>query len=210
MKHQEIVFNKPAKVVQVFRMINEYGKDEKSFADRKDKLVWKDIASKSGYVKDTELYLSSSILNDKKLGNCHLITIEDEADITPQHEYKIINKKYGKGNNHCFNLHHRSSFEIFYFQHDPIELSLNYSYYYIGDPTRDNFVITILEKDVPVEIKINGKIDSSRGRHFKEQNFIFHLLGEYDRCFILNDTDAAIVKTVPENRKVIDLLKPLW
>jgi hypothetical protein len=210
MVQKEITFNKPAKLVQVFRMINEYGKDEKSFADRKHKLVWKEISSKSGYVADGKLYLPGTVQNDKKFGNCDLVTIEDECDLVPKHEWKIINGKYEKGNSHCFNLHHPSQYEIFRFHKDPVELSLNYSYSYIGDPSRNSFTLAILEKDVPVEVKINGKLDTSRGRYYKEQYFIFHLLGEFDRCCILKDTAAAVIKRVPAERKVVDLLKPLW
>jgi hypothetical protein len=210
MKREEVAFKKPVKVLQVFRMINEYGKDEKCFADRKDKLVWKQISSNNGYVADGILYLPETIKNDKKFGNCHLITIEDEADITPQHEYKTLNSGYEKGNNHCFNLHHPSRYEIFAFANDPVELLLRWSYYDVGDPSRDNFTIATLENDIPVEVKINGKIDSSRGRHFKEQYYIFHLLGEFKSCCLLTEKDAAVNKTVHAEGKLVDLLKPLW
>jgi hypothetical protein len=210
MKRQEIIFNKPAKLLQVYRMINEYGKDEKSLADRKDKLVWREMLSKSGYVADGTLYLPQTIQSDKKFGNCDLITIEDECDVTRQNGWKIVRDKYEKGNAHCFNLHRPGSYEIFRLNNDPVELGLKYSYPYIGDPTRDSFTLAVLETGVPVEVKINGKLDTSRGRYYKEQYFIFHMLGAFDRCYVLNDTDPPVVKTVPAGRKVVDLLKPLW
>jgi hypothetical protein len=207
---EKVQFNKPAKLVQVFRMINEYGKDEKSFSARKDKLVWKDILSKNGYVADGVLYLPASVQIDKKFGNCDLITIEDECDLIPRNEWKIINGNYEKGNSHCFNLHHPSQYEIFRFHKDPPELSLYYRYWYVGDPTRDHFTIAVLEKDKPVEIKINGKIDSARGRYFKEQYYIFQLLGEFDGSVILKENTDAVMKKIPAERKLVDLLKPLW
>jgi hypothetical protein len=210
MKHQQAIFHKPAILLQVYRMINEYDKTEKSFADRKDNLVWKAIQSTNGYVSDDELYLPSSIHQDSKFKNCDLITVEDEADITPQQEWKIIGKHYEKSNNHCFNLHHLSTYEFFGFRKDPVELSLRYNSSLVGDPSRDNFVLTTLEKDHAVEIKINGKMDTSRGRYFKEQYYIFQVLGVFDKCFLLKEEDKAVIKTVPSGRKMIDLLKPLW
>lgn len=210
MVKKEIVFQKPAKLLQVFRQINEYTKEEKSFADRKEKLKWKEFSSLNGHVANGNLYLPGSILADKKFGNCDLITIEDAVDVTPQQEWKIINGKYEKGNNHCFHLHHRSGYEIFWLKDkDPLQLALNYNPAYIGDPSRDSFTIATLEEGCPVEVKINGKMDTSRGRYYKEQCFIFQLLGEFDRCFLLESGDG-VVKQVPGDRKLVDLLKPLW
>lgn len=210
MVRKEIVFQKPAKLLQVFRQINEYTKEEKSFADRKEKLKWKEFSSLNGHVANGDLYLPGSILADKKLGNCDLITIEDEVDVTPQQEWKIINGKYEKGNNHCFHLHHRSAYEIFWLKDkDSLQLALNYTAAYVGDPSRDSFTIATLEKGCPVEVKINGKMDTSRGRYYKEQCFIFQLMGEFDRCVLLENGES-VVKQVPGDRKLVDLLKPLW
>ena len=210
MKQKEQIFKRPVKVLQIFRMIHEYGKEERSFADRKDKLAWKEIHSKNGYVADRVLYLPATIQRNKKFNHCQLITVEDEADVTPQHEWKIINGKYERGNNHCFDLHHPRSYEIFQFHNHPLEVSLKYSQSYIGDPSRDDFILAVLEKDVVVEVKINGKLDTSRGRYYKEQYFIFHLLGEFESCCFLTDKHPPVVKAVPTERKLVDLLKPLW
>jgi hypothetical protein len=211
MVKKEIVFQRPAILVQVFRQINEYTKDEKSFADRKEKLKWKEMVSLNGHVANGSLYLPSSVLADRKFGNCDLVTIEDDADITPQQEWKMINGKFEKGNNHCFNLHHHSGYEIFWFANrNPVQLALNYSSAYVGDPSRDSFTIAALEKDCPVEVKINGKMDTSRGRYYKEQCFVFQLLGEFDRCFLLESHASPVYKQLPESRKLVDLLKPLW
>lgn len=210
MKQHFQLFKKQVRVLQVFRMINEYGKDEKSFADRKDKLVWPIIQSPNGYVADGILHLPESIRQESLSANCHLITIEDEADLTPQPEWKIVNGKYERGHHHCFNLHHPRSYEIFRFHQHPFEISLNYDYSYIGDPSRDNFSLATLENGMAVEIKINGKLDTSRGRYYREQYFIFHLLGEFDKCCFLKDNHSPVSKTVPAERKQVNLLKPLW
>jgi hypothetical protein len=210
MKHQQVIFKKPVKVLQVYRMVNEYGKDEKSFADRKEKLVWKPIASSGGYIANGILHLPEIIEQDKKFSNCDLVTIEDEADITMQQEWKLINKRYEKGSNRCFNLHHMNTYEFFGLRNIPLELSLQYDNTIVGDPSRDNFTLATLEVNMPVEVKINGKHDTSRGRYFKEQYYVFHLLGTFDRCLFLTSKDKAVTKTIPSNRKLVDLIKPLW
>lgn len=210
MKHEETIFKKPVKILQIFRMVNEYGKDEKSFANRKDKLVWKPMSSSNGYVVNSILYLPHTIQQHKKFGNCDLITIEDESDVTLQQEWKMINIRYENGNNHCFNLHHINTYEFFGFRNNPVELSLQYNNTIVGDPSRDNFTLSILEDNVAVEVKINGKHDTSKGRFFKEQYYVFHLLGTFDRCFFLTEKDKPIEKTIPSNRNMIDLIKTLW
>jgi len=210
MKHQEVIFKKPAKVLQIFRMVNQYGKAEKSYEDRKDKLRWKPGSSSNGYVADGNLFLPETIQLEKKFGNCDLITIEDAADITPQQEWKLINKHYEKGNNHCFNLHHINTYEFFGFRNEPLELSLQYNSSLLGDPSRNNFTLAILENDTVVEVKINGKHDTTHGRYFTEHYYIFHLLGTFSKCYFLTEKDKAVIKTIPSARKMIDLIKPLW
>ncbi len=211
MIYQKINFNRRAKILQVYRQIHEYGKDEKSYADRKHKLEWKEIISRNGFIADGSLYLPNAVLRDTKLRNCDLITIEDEADVTFQSEWKMINNKVERGNNHCFNLHHKNKYEIFWLHKtNPIQFGLKYDYSSIGDPTRDDFLLGTLEVDVPIELKINGKLDTSRGRYYKEQTFIFHLLGEFNSCFLLKENAIPFIKSIPKNLKIVSLIKPIW
>lgn len=209
MKLIESRFHKPAHIVQVFRMANRYGKEEKSFADRKHKLVWREMSSTSGYVDNGLLYLPESVSTDKKFGNCALITIEDQCDLTPRGEWKLVNKRYEKGDNHCFNLHHPSGYETFAFFNDPPELWLQHSTSYFGEPSRPNQKLGRLP-DANIEVKINVKFDNDNGRHYMEFQFVFLYLGQFKTCFLLPEKSTPVTKTVPESRKLINLLEPLW
>lgn len=210
MKTKEVRFGRPAKLLQVYRMVHEYGKEQKSFAERTDKLDWKEIPSVSGYVENGELFLPAEITGDPKFGNCGLITLEDQCDVTPQRQWKLINGRYHKGDNHCFNLHHPNRYEMFGFDKDPLELWLRYQYWLVGDPSRENFKLADLEKDQAVEVKINGKIDSSYGRYFVERYYIFQYLGEFARCRLFKSDEGTRIKRVPPERRLVDLWKPLW
>jgi hypothetical protein len=220
MKLQEITFKRPIRIFQVFRNINVYGKANKSFDDRKDRMTWKVIPSKSGHVIDGELYLPEQILKNADLLTCDLITIED--DNQPQtftssdlRFTKVIGSNYEPDFNHCFHLARHNKLDIFEIRkEDEIELHLQYGYFEIGIPERKNFKLCDIKKNKPVEIKINGKTDfslsSGRERIFKEQDYIFEYIGDFDKCKILKEPYGAILKSVPADRKVIDLNKGLW
>lgn len=220
MKYTEITFRKPVKVCQIFRNIIVYGKSMKSFDDRRDKSAWTDINSKAGHIVNNELFLPEQILNNPDLNNCGLITIEDDNH---PHTFtsrdmrftKVIGSDYEPDYNHCFDLTHPRKFDIFELRYSgEIEIYLKYGYFEVGIPERENFKLCNLEKNKPVEIKINGKTDfsltSGRARIFKEQEYIFEYLGDFNKCKILKEPYNSYLKHLPKDRKVIDLLKQLW
>lgn len=220
MKVQEVVFKKPVRVIQVFRKINFYGKTTKSFEDRKDDTQWLNIFSKSGYVKDKELWLPEQVFKNPNFEICTLITLEDNSQSQFISGKDLISNKTVISNNavvynNCFYLSRESNIDIFEIKGDSgIELHLNYNYSEVGVPRRDNFKLCDIKLNKPVEVKINGKTDfsfTSRGqRLFKEQEYIFEYLGDFSKCFILIEPYDPINKKIPENRKVVDLLKQLW
>lgn len=203
MKPSIHIFKKPVRIVQIFRNINEYGKEDKSFDSRKEKLVWKPIVSTSGHVLDQALYLPEEISSHPKFENCNLITLTD--DNLPPLQSVVID--YNK--NHCFHLPSSSKLNIFHFKlADELEVHFKYGYYEVGSPTREDFKIADLKKNTPISIKINGKIDARRQRSFMEQEYVFDYLGDFRQCFLVKDLETT--KTVPPVDKVVDLMKPLW
>ena len=68
----------------------------------------------------------------------------------------------------------------------------------LGKPKRDNFTICRLEKNTPIEIKINGKRDMSlfgrRERTYHEINIIINYLGTVNS---LKETDESIYQNNP-------------
>jgi hypothetical protein len=209
MKLQEIIFKKPVKLIQVFRNINIYGKEEKSFEVRKDAMTWKPILSKSGYVLENELYLPEQILQHPDFSNCDLIILEDDNSVQYLH---FSNKEQS---NYCFITTRPNQLDIFELRmKEELELHLKWGYFEIGTPERKNFKLCDIKLHKPVEIKINGKTDASlssrRARVFKEQYYVLDYIGDFPQCKLLKEPFDAVVKRVSEDRKIIDLIKPLW
>jgi hypothetical protein len=207
MKPQEINFKKPVRIIQVFRNINIYGKEEKSFELRKDAMTWKPIPSKSGYVANGELYLPEHVATHPQFSNCDIITLEDKH---PSSAPSISAET-----NHCFSTARTNPLDIFEIRmKEELELHLKYGYFEVGIPERENFKLCTIKQNSPVEIKINGKTDASlssrRARVFKEQYYVIEYLGDFSHCKLLKEPFETHIKHVPENRKVVDLIKPLW
>ena len=220
MKLQEIIFKRPVKILQAYCNINIYGKAKKSLELRKEEIAWREIPSKSGYIHDDVLYLPETILDCPHFKESGLITIEDYNQ--PQsfssrdlRNTKVVASNIEPATNRCFNLHHPNKLDIFEIRSDEfLRLFLNYDHYTVGIPERENFELCTLKKDQPVEIMINGKTDfsltSGRERVFKEQFYIFEYVGDFKECKILKEPFDPVLKTIPPDRKVINLLKPLW
>ncbi|MCP4122887.1 MAG: hypothetical protein GY751_14140 [Bacteroidetes bacterium] len=219
-KHSITEFGKPVKVIQVFRNINTYRKNEHSFADRKEVLAWNAFDSRSGFVEDGKLYLPGQILKDPHFLQAALITLEDDQQ---PHIYGLCSiahtDGYGRNvnatTNRCYLRSKAWSLDIFKIIHSsPMDIHLNYGHFEVGQPERQNFKLCELEELKAVEIRINGKLDhsmsSGRERLYKEQQYIFKYLGEFDQCHILQPPIIPVQKKIPPSRKDVNLLKPLW
>lgn len=209
MKATVVTFKKPVKILQVFSNIVYYRKDEKSFSDRKHKLEWRDAASVNGYVADQQLFLPEKVLLHPALQRCNLITIVD--DLTVDHYYR-----WNIENNDCLVLDVPRPFGDFNLaQQKELELHLRYEPLSTKIPLRPGFKICDFRKGEPVEVKINCKYDfslfgSPRERVFKEQQYIFQYIGDFTSFQVLKHPVTPMHKRIPENRKLVDLLKPLW
>ncbi len=220
MKLQEVKFKHPVKLLQVYRSINEYQKSKKSFDTRKESVAWHNVYSQNGYIHNQELYLPDSITSHPAFNNCGLITIEDECTTSTTAANilsipSLPSRRLKPANNHCFHLSHPNKLHVFELNyHDALELHLRYDYFEVGIPERDNFKLCTLSPHLPVEVKLNGKLDfsltSRRQRVFKEQHYIFEYHGDFDSCYLFTTPYTSVLKKIPDERKVIDLIKPLW
>lgn len=216
MKPQEIIFKRPVRILSIRRKINIYGKDKKSFNDRKEDVAWEPIASTSGFVsEDNRLFLPERILEDPNLQTCELITIEDTDSALAGDNIDSGESAHQPEGHHCFNLHHPNKIDIFELRFDnELELYLQYGHFEVGIPSRENFKLCTLKLNMPVEIKINGKTDFSltagRQRTFKEQFYIYEYLGLFTNFSILKEPIEPVIKNVPAKRKVVNLMRQLW
>ncbi len=209
MKATVIPFKKPVQILQVYSNIVYYRKDEKSFTGRKEKLEWKPMNSINGHVLNGQLFLPERVLEHPHLQRATLITIVD--DITVEHEHFQFMEL-----NDCLVLDVPRQLGIFNVaQTEELELHLRHNPLSTEIPKREGFKICNLRQDEPVEVKINGKYDHSlfgspRPRVFKEQQYIFHYLGNFTSFQVLKHPITGVPKQVPAHRKEISLLKPLW
>ena len=205
MKKQEIEFKKPVKVIQLFKNIHIYTKAEKSFELRKDQMQWKDVNSKSGYINKEELFLPEVLLEKKDFQLCEMILLSDNVSSQNSELFVSENQYFLPAPYWRFD-----NFEI----KKNLDIFLRYNEYEIGIPKRDNFKLATLKPGFPIEIKINGKFDynmsSGRERTYKDQQFIIIHHGNYKQATILKEPFTAVKKVIPRERKVIDLIKPLW
>lgn len=213
MKPQKRTFKHPVHAFQIFRHIHVYDKSSRSLDDRKEHLVWHKADSASGFIRDEELYLPEEAVDDRMLKHGGMVTIEDDRHPLPDPSYahaaeQVKNRYFAPGS--------AATFDIFrmLWSNEPIELFLEYGYFEVGIPERQNFLLSILRQNCPVEVLINGKLDythsSRKERLFKEQRFIIEYLGSFGHCFAMRPPFDPVVKTIPQAGKTINLLKPLW
>ncbi|WP_320052510.1 hypothetical protein [uncultured Acetobacteroides sp.] len=234
MKNNQIILKNEKFVLQVFHNYYSYTKDQKSFTDRKKATEWKtDINSRSGFLIDNKLVVSEK---DKgpDLYNCNLIILNDYNSDSENDALVLQYKRWNKDlieaeekpsgqiwrtlkNIQYLNLIGSSrKFLIFRLSmaDSTIELHLEYDYYEIGQPKRENFKLCNLELGVPIEIKINGKLDHSlsrgRERTFNENVYIFHLIGKTNTIEFDRNTLMEKKKKIPIPQKTIDLMKELY
>jgi hypothetical protein len=192
----------------------QYHKDQKSFEDRKSQSAWKsDIASKSGYWDSSQLVIPEKFYSPD-LHTSDILILNDFNAALKSKASEIQNNKINLVQ--YLNLSSPKKYEIFQLKQvdASIELHLNYDLYAIGEPERSNFKLCNLEMNVPVEVKINGKLDhsltSGRERTFKEHCYIFHLNGTTDNFELKREPFQEVIKQIPKPSKVIDLMKVLY
>lgn len=234
MQQEIIKTKKPTMVLQVFHNFLVYHKDMKSYLDRKNLTQWKDVIhSKSAYLEDGKLTLSESQFHPNILNSDLLIL----NDFNANSESEIIKNQSQKWTNNLIDFEKKSNGQVFkklkyvqYFNlkespkkfeifrlnkvNDKIELHLCYDLHEIGQPKRDNFKLCDLEINIPIEVKINGKLDhslsSGRERKYIENGFIFHLIGKINTFEFTKEPFNGTKKSIPKPLKTINLMKELY
>ena len=175
---------KPKHIIQIFDNSYEYTKDARSFEDRKLQHSWKkEIPSYSGKLDGEELWLNKSQFKKSQLDNSDFIFLLDHnsdsiQEILEKFDYlephklnelkqanhsqqlRIINEEAHKIEHVFYTKLLNSAFKwkCFRFHYDEMPvIDLDYDEFKLGKPRRDNFTICRLEKNTPIEIKINGK-----------------------------------------------------
>ncbi|EMR03212.1 hypothetical protein [Cesiribacter andamanensis] len=213
-------FRQPIALVQLHRRLLDYGKELRSFDARKTISQWQEpLYSRSGHVQEGVLYLPQLIVEHPQFQQCTFISLEDRHQA--QAELPVLAspscyQQLEPQRNACLDLRHPRSLHIFQLreQDGKIEVHLQWGYFEVGEPRRDNIKLAELEAGKSVEIKINGKRDASlssrRARTYREQAYIFEHLGHFTQARLLPPSAPAVAKQLPQDRKLVDLLKVLY
>lgn len=194
----------PKHIIQIFDNSYDYYKALKSYEDRKTLYTWLNtIKSPSSKVKDNKLLVNKKYYDADEIHKCDTVFLIDYNLENSEH---ILYVSFENLKNSIFKW---NSFR-FHFEDGP-SVSLDYNYYELGRPRRDNFKICELHENKPVEININGKKDFTltgrRKRTYTEKNIILNYLGQAIPEYT---NRACFEKQVPKPSKRINMLKPLY
>jgi hypothetical protein len=218
-------------VIQIFTNSYIYDKEYKNYDSRKEYVEWKtELQSKSfvgkkvkinknGYENRTGIIKNLVILIDNNYNSfedfLQLKRLNKEYCNDIESSKKIYNKQSQKTQNLMLgNLgKHKLEIDIFKLRLDEnIELFINWDYWKIGNPIRENFKIAELKENQPINIKIDGKRDFSmskgKKRTFIENNYIIEYKGIINEIEISKDNET-FAKKIPTNMKEINLMKYL-
>lgn len=207
-----LTFSKPKQIVQIF--INEYiyGKEERAYDQRSEKMAWRELLSRSGYVDQGELFLPEAITGEGAFASSELIILQDFQDYgSPQGILKRDEP------NQCLRgapgpVSILDDLGIAFGE----EFSLHFmdKMWSMAVPRRSRMTLCHLVKDKPVEIRYNYKWDfsmaSRRQRQYVDYVFVVVYLGQYSHCRLLPVGSAERLKQVPVPEKLVNLWKPLW
>lgn len=225
------VNKKPVHVIQAFCNSYEYDKLFKDFDSRKAYVQWKQqIPSETIIARDSsEVFIHENYFG-QPAGKLEDLLIITDYNITSYEDYLnllLINnesidpelnydnyQKYLQQRQHVWVGKLSPAFKawkIFTIRmEEAIELYLNWNYWTVGEPKRENFKLAELRTNQPVHVIMDGKRDFSltgrRKRTFIENNYII----EYKGCFqdiIITENKVSSTKEIPTNTKEINLLK---
>lgn len=196
-------FPNAVQVIQLYRKQVRFGKEDKKTFDLKAFWASDLVQANSAFVENGELFLPESMQDQKGFAQFDLMVLVHD----------ILSDKPSEC--HFFQTNSAIPLEIFKIRgKDPLELHLDWSYFSVGDPSRSEMKVCDLVPEKAYEIRINGKTDFSltgrRPRHYLEQVFVVEHLGMFRGCTWFSELELRSTKKLPENRKLIDLRKPLW
>lgn len=206
-KYVEINLKRPLGVIQVYRNASMFAKGDHTFETGRDWLCWPKKESTSGFIQDNELYLPEKADGYDDMNRYSLIFMLD--DFSESERDKLFAWKQET------NLYTQisTSIGLDYLKiqrNENLELHFNGPKYQWYPKRKESYQLCFLKKNMPVEIKINGKSDGHHQRYYMEEQFVFEYLGDFARFQVLKNQQMSVVKNVPDKRKLIDLRELLW
>lgn len=203
MKSKTLQFHRPIPIVQLFINENIYGKEAKSFEQRKAVLEWQNILSDNFFCIDNQLFIDEATSNLPDFKKCNLIV--------------IVHTKQGENKVFCLNTPQPFKFYIFRLEleNEQMIVTLDANDFWFNIPKRESYKLFDFPPKQVIEVRFNAKsemksLTTMEQRQFKEQHFIFQNLGSFDSYTILKQGTKPIEIAIPNVEKVINLTKALW
>jgi len=222
---------KPCHVIQLFSNSYTYGKANKNFESRKEFAKWK-TEIKSNTFFDEKIWISRAAYENRLGVLDNLIVLLDTNFNTYDDgvNLKRLDKKLSDNENlnqliYNQQVKEKESLMLSKLRYTPtkiqlftlklaeeIELFIDWDYWKMGNPKRENFKVAELKKNCPVNIKIDGKRDFSltgrSKRTFIENNYILEYKGMVREIEVLKE-NKIFIKKIPQDVKEINLMKYL-
>lgn len=215
--------------IHIFKKQANIPKPNYTVEMRKAFAKWpKSIMSEIGQIIDDRILLPECYIDTIDSKQTGAIIIQDTIDFNEkQPELKIIsfneNDKIKKQNSNLLTFGNQNSvwiFELFAIEKTALgklELHLKYenNKYSIGEPKRNDQKLFELEKGKPIEVKINGKSDTTmsagKQRNYSEFDYIIEYLGEVNSISFEAPNRIRVERIIPQViEKTIDLRKILY
>lgn len=199
--------SKGLKIIQVYRNASLFEKGEVSPENGRDWLRWSKKQSRSGYIEKGELYLPD---NQEAFETIHQYAMLFLLDDCSANEKDLLFEWKKTENLYTQSVSSLGTSFLQVKSHEAIELFFNGPSYPWYPKRTASYKLSVLKEGRPVELKINGKSDGRHQRYYIEEQFIFEYLGTFNRFTVLPANHAGIQKTVPVNRKLVDIRELLW
>lgn len=217
-------------IIQIYKWAEVIEKPEYNTVSRDRIGNWQSIVSRTGFLKDDTLYLSSEKASDLTVKHAGLVIIQDIYGVNaslfdrksfwPEGWYfECMRKKLKDENREIrgFSTFINACFELFRFYKKPdgcISVELH-DVGLIGNPKRIPHKVGDLETyGSCIRYKINGKSDNSwssrRQRTYTEFDYVICRLGKAERIEYVPSNRAEIRKDLPKTYKLIDERKILY
>lgn len=204
-KPKEILLKRPLRVIQVYRNACMFQKGDLAPGQNRDFLEWPEKIPGMRFVSNAVLQMPEGSDQLDRINQYDLLFLLDDFSgakdqLTDWIEEPVVFSQANSQNRlRCLRLRQKE---------DAMEVFLNASDY-AWWPKRESHKLCELRKDVPVEIRINGKMDGYHQRYYMEEQFILEDLGFVEQIRISRKPDS-VLKKAPLDCKLVDLRVMLW
>ena len=221
-------FTAPVHLIQVFDNSYHYDKNHKSYAKRKEIVKWKNtIASNLYEIAEGCLLLNSAKVDSFGVNQPFNVLLAIDYNLHTAHDLEgllRLNENRGK-DIFSYPIRDRVSLKFGQIGKSPfrweilmfkmieagiLEVHFKWDYWKVGVPKRDDFQVAALRRGESVQIKTDGRSDTTlswrKERTFIERDIIVAYLGTFTSVTYHKELPLK-EKEIIQAKKVVDLMK---